>query len=163
MGEAVFHHSGDAVNMNSTAFTASRRKAFDCFAWACSMTLPTAATPAEPEQAAPKRGCEETSQGRNLWHGTAWNGAERHQRGKLGKSVFGCGGWRRLSSLQVARHPPEAVNHFRGCTHYTSPRGVMSFAAYCRPEGVRDIPVYQARRRSGMLLGHCPRTSPQAR
>ena len=41
--------------MNSTAFTASRRKAFDCFAWACSMTLPTAATtPAEPEQAAPK-------------------------------------------------------------------------------------------------------------
>ena len=28
LGEAVFHHSGDAVNMNSTAFTASRRKAF---------------------------------------------------------------------------------------------------------------------------------------
>ena len=64
MGDAVRHHSGDAVNMNSTAFTASRRKAFDCFAWACSMTRPTAATtPAEPEQAAPKERLREDFSG----------------------------------------------------------------------------------------------------
>lgn len=164
LGEAVFHHSGDAVNMNSTAFTASRRKAFDCFAWACSMTLPTAATtPAEPEQAAPKERLRGDFSGSQP---LARDCLEWCRATPAREAREECFWMRRMAKAVIApscQTPPGGCQPFPGCTHYTSPRGVMSFAAYCRPEGVRDIPVYQARRRPGMLLGHCPRTSPQAR
>ena len=83
------------------------------------MTLPTAATtPAEPEQAAPKERLRGDFRSQPLAR-IAWNGAERHQRGKLGKSVLdaedgeGC--------HRSARHPRRlstisgvATTHHRG-------------------------------------------------